>query len=157
MCFCLPLTVCSHFGCYRRSREKFPDWGEQCTDLPRGCPPPPLCLGILTPSVSHLAPLCQLSFSGTILGGSDRKNSMFSKVSKFEPTNTKKTVIPLKACPDLDPKCSEGTIRAEIITKSIPQTIFCVTEEVALHKLIPQRIFLCNRPEIPRIRLCNWG
>ena len=38
-----------------------------------------------------------------------------------------------------------------MITKSIPQTIVCVTEDVTQSKAIPQEIFWCNRLAIARL------
>ena len=37
------------------------------------------------------------------------------------------------------------TIRAEIITKLIPRPFFFATEDITLHKLIPQRIYVIGR------------
>ena len=50
-----------------------------------------------------------------------------------------------------------GTIRAEIITKLIPQTIFLCNRDHNITQINSPENFLCNRLEIPRIILCNWG
>ena len=49
------------------------------------------------------------------------------------------------------------TIRAEIITKLIPQTIFLCNRDHYITQINSPENFLCNRLESPRIILCNWG
>ena len=44
-----------------------------------------------------------------------------------------------------------NTVDAEMITKSIRQTIFCATEVITQIKVIAQEIFLCNRLAIARL------